>query len=241
MDENSEDLPLYLRAKEYLLQRIKRMHPGENQLEPENLLTAKLGMSRETIRKAITALMQEGIITRKHGKGNFGHPDVTNLPMRIDINSDFKRILTSLGYEVKSLTSAARTTAPSAGMLRRMPEAAKSKVVSFDIDYLADDVTALHGRVELLEEIVVTPPAPGEYYDNMNDFLTEHCRTPSNHTTAWLLAENAGSTARHFGLKPSAAILCWEEIYYNICDQKMGYIKIYFNPAVMDLSLLVKF
>ncbi len=242
MKNKENGFPLYLQAKEYLLDQIKRMKPGENKLEPENLLTAKLGMSRETIRKAMSTLIQEGIITRKHGKGNFGHPAVTNLQMRIDVNSDFRRMLTTLGYSVRSIRSEVSMISPTAGMLRRMPEAADSKVVCFDLEFYADGILAIHGKVELLQDIVVNMPEPGEYLDNMNEFLGEHCTTESNHTTAWLIAENAGRTfGGLFGIKPSVSLLCWEEIYYNLYDQKMGYIKIHFNPAVMDLSLLLKF
>jgi hypothetical protein len=75
----------------------------------------------------------------------------------------------------------------------------------------------------------------------MNEFLAQHCTTPSNHTTAWLLAENAGDRGRLFAMEPSAALLCWEEVYYNVYDEKMGYLKVLFNPALMDLSLLLKF
>jgi DNA-binding GntR family transcriptional regulator len=217
------------------------MKPRENQLEPENLLATKLGMSRETIRKAMSALMQDGIITRKHGEGNFGHPAVTNLPMRIDINSDFKRILSGLGYGVKTVRSDVTIASPSKGMLKRMPEAADAKVVAFNIVYYANESPAVYGNVELLEDCVVTLPESGEYTEPMNEFLMTHCKTPSNHTTAWLMAENAGGRAHLFDMEPAAPMLCWEEIYYNVYDEKMGYIKISFNPAIMDLSLLLKF
>lgn len=103
------------------------MEPGDNQLEPENLLSSKLAMSRETVRKAMSVLIREGVITRWHGKGNFGHPAVTNLPMRIDINSDFRRLLRSAGYKVKTLRSEPVIATPSAEMLRRMPESENEK------------------------------------------------------------------------------------------------------------------
>ncbi|OHD79638.1 MAG: hypothetical protein A3J97_11500 [Spirochaetes bacterium RIFOXYC1_FULL_54_7] len=241
MEENKNETPLYIQAKDYLLGIIRRMEGGANQLEGENLLAAKLGMSRETIRKAMTTLIQEGIITRRHGKGNYGHPSLTNLNMRIDLNSDFRRILTSRGYTVRSFRSGGVVATPSAGMIKRMPEAEGSAVVAFDLDLLADGRPAIHGSVQLLRDIVTRIPQAGEYVDNINEYLKDHCQTESNHTTAWLLAENNAAMARHFSLEPGTALLCWEEIYYDITDRKMGYVKIYFNPEIMDLSLLLKF
>ncbi len=241
MEKSRDDAPLYLQAKEYLLKRIRAMKPGDNRLEPENLLSEKLGMSRETVRKAMGSLMEEGSITRKHGKGNFGHPAVTNLTMRFDLNSDFKRLLGSRGYAVRSFRSAPRPAAPSPGMLARMEEARGARVLAFELDFTADGEHAIRGRVELLEAFVVSAPEPGEYFENMGGMIKDHCANESNHTTAWLMAENDAESAALFGLPANAPLLCWEEIYYNLYDEKMGYVKIWFNPKIMDLSILLSF
>lgn len=239
--KNDAERPRYLRAKQYLLSRIKKMRPGRNQLEPENQLTVRLGICRETVRKAMSTLIEEGVITRRRGKGNFGHPEVANLKMRIDRNSDFWRILSSRGHAVRAFRSVASVQSPSAGMLRRMPEAEGTTVLTFDLDFFAADRAAIHGKVELLMSIVKTVPLPGEYSGKFNAILKEHCTTETNHTTAWLAAENAGAQAARFDLDANAALLCWEEVYYDLFDQKFGYIKVYFNPALIDLSMLLKF
>ncbi|MBI9104187.1 MAG: GntR family transcriptional regulator [Spirochaetales bacterium] len=217
------------------------MKPGINQLEPENLLSAKLGMSRETIRKAMSSLISEGIVSRWHGKGNFGHPEVTNLSMRIDINSDFRRILTNSGYNVKTVRSEALILPPTEAMLNRMPEASNKKAINFILYFYADNSLAIHCQVELLQDVVVKMPEAGEYSENINSFLGNHCIRESNHTTAWLKAGLNEEIAGEFGLAPTIPLLEWEEVYYDIFDFKMGYLKIYFHPEIMDLSLLLKF
>jgi GntR family transcriptional regulator len=236
-----EAMPRYLQAKKYLLEQIKRLSPGKNQLEPENTLTEKLGMSRETVRKAMTSLIQDGVITRWHGKGNFGHPAVSNLPMRIDINSDFRRLLTESHYTVRSVRSESSIGKPSQDMLKRMPEANDKEIVSFILSIYGNDQLAIQGDVELLREIVTEIPTSGEYTENMDVFIKEHCMTESNHTTAWLLAQHNPVVSKRFSLPPDTPLLCWEEIYYNLYDEKMGYVKIYFNPLMMDISMMLKF
>jgi GntR family transcriptional regulator len=234
-------IPRYIAAKEYLLDRIRKMRPGDNQLESENQLTAKLGMSRETIRKAMTILIQEGVITRWHGKGNFGHPGVTNLPMRMDINSDFRRILMNAGYTVKTVRTSASVLSPSTDMINRMPEIASKPVVNFGQLFYADGNLAIQCQVELPEEQMLKMPDAGEYTENINEFLREYCNRESSHTTAWLKAGINPSIAESFYLGPETPLLEWEEVYYDIYDQRIGYIKIFFHPKIMDLSLLLKF
>ena len=236
-----ESIPRYLRAKKYLLQQIKSLQARNNQLEPENALAEKLGISRETVRKAMMSLIQEGVITRWHGKGNFGHPAVTNLSMRIDLNSDFRRILVESGYAVRSFRSKSEEREASDSMRKRMLESEEKTVVAYDLDIYGDDVLAVQGKVELFREIVISLPPEGEYNDSMNSTLREHCVSESNHTTAWLLAENNPEIAKRFSLIPDTPLLCWEEIYYNLYDEKMGFVKVFFNPKIMNLSFLLKF
>ncbi len=233
--------PLYIKAKEYLLDKIRHMQPGSNQLEPENMLTVKLGMSRETIRKAISDLIHEGAASRWHGKGNFGHPGVTSLPMRMDINSDFRRILEHTGYNVSTIRTEHIVCKPDDDMLKRMPEASGKSIISFGQLFYADGKLAIQCQVNLLEEIVIKKPKAGLYTENINAFLQEYCRKESSHTTAWLKAALQPQISGRFGLDPTTPLLEWEEVYYDIYDHKLGYIKIYFHPEIMDLSLLLKF
>jgi GntR family transcriptional regulator len=236
-----EKKPLYIIAKEYMLKKIKQMIPGNNQLEPEHQLTAKLNMSRETIRKAMSTLIQDGIVTRWHGKGNFGHPEVTNLPMRMDINSDFRRLLKNAGYKVDTWRTESSITAPTADLLKRIPEAMDKEVVEFGQSFFANGQLAIQCRVELLREYVTEIPEEGYYTENINDFLMQHCNRETSYTIAWLNAGLNSEISEKFGLPPMTPLLVWEEIYYDIFDFKLGYVKIYFHPETMDLSLLLNF
>ncbi len=64
--------PLYEQMKEVIIQKI---HSGEyvsgDCLPGERALMQQYGVSRITIRQAIGALVNEGIVYRKHGKGTF--------------------------------------------------------------------------------------------------------------------------------------------------------------------------
>jgi GntR family transcriptional regulator len=70
--------PKYLHVRRILLDRIEEtMRPGD-QLPTEHALCAEFSVSRETIRSALAALEQDGIIERTRGRGTF----IARLPRR---------------------------------------------------------------------------------------------------------------------------------------------------------------
>ena len=71
MDKNST-VPIYIQLEESIKEKIKNKEylPGEA-LPTERELTELYVVSRMTIRQAIGELVQEGVLTRKKGKGTF--------------------------------------------------------------------------------------------------------------------------------------------------------------------------
>ena len=233
--------PLYIQMKEYLLKQIQKMDPGDNQLEPENLLSKKLSMSRETVRKAMSILIREGVITRWHGKGNFGHPAVSNLVMRVDMNSDFRRILRNAGYEVRTVRTQAVLSTPSVQMLHRMPESAEEDILTYQLSFYADEKLAIHATVELLNRYVKCTPETGVYTEILIDSLKRYCDIDSTYSTAWQKAGICPEIALKFQIPENTPLLMWDELYYDLNDHKIGYVEIHFNPEIMDLSMKLTF
>ncbi len=229
--------PLYMQMKEYLLGQIQKMIPGKNQLDPEKLLSKKFGMSRETVRKAMSILIQEGVITRWHGKGNFGHPAITNLVMRVDENSDFRRILRNAGYKVKTTRSQSRLKKPSKQMLNRFPEAKTEDVLAYELQFFADSRLAIHVSVELRNKYVKYKPESGIYSEIIIDALKKYFDVDSAYSTAWQRAGLSPEISSQFDIDPNTPLLIWDEVYYDIHDYKIGYVEIHFNPEIMDLSM----
>lgn len=65
-------LPLYVKVKQALLREIRQGHYAPHQpVPPEHVLVQRFGVSRITVRRAISDLVAEGVLYRKAGKGTF--------------------------------------------------------------------------------------------------------------------------------------------------------------------------
>jgi DNA-binding GntR family transcriptional regulator len=71
--------PLYVRIQEYIAELILtgKLKP-EDKLRSEREFSDELGVSRMTVRKAMTELVNEGLLDRRHGSGTYvSKPKVT--------------------------------------------------------------------------------------------------------------------------------------------------------------------
>ncbi|SMB79856.1 GntR family transcriptional regulator [Deinococcus hopiensis] len=67
--------PVYLQVAQGLTSRIESgVLEGGAALPSERELAAELGVSRVTVRQALTLLAQQGTVTRRHGSGTFVNP-----------------------------------------------------------------------------------------------------------------------------------------------------------------------
>lgn len=119
--------PLYARIKEALRTRILEGHykPHE-QLPSESELMAAYGVSRITVRQALSDLQNEGLIFRVHGKGSF----VSKPKAFQDLGQlqGFGEAMRKMGYETFAKLLSLRTVTPSAQVAEKLRLPKRSKV-----------------------------------------------------------------------------------------------------------------
>lgn len=92
----------YVAVRQSLLERISTMQVGE-QLPSETVLCEEFGISRITLRHAVDGLVQDGRLSREHGRGTFvSEPQAgVHYPERFaDVVTGFHRQQTSAGHLV---------------------------------------------------------------------------------------------------------------------------------------------
>mgnify|MGYP005845967271 FL=1 len=64
--------PIYLQIKDWIWQQVSHgIWPEHTKLKSETDLAGELGVNRGTVRKAISELIDEGVLMRIHGRGTF--------------------------------------------------------------------------------------------------------------------------------------------------------------------------
>jgi GntR family transcriptional regulator len=74
------------------------MSPG-SRLPSEEQMAKQLGISRPTIRSALSALEQEGLVVRRHGVGTFATTPQTVMDASLQVLNSVADIVRNNGYE----------------------------------------------------------------------------------------------------------------------------------------------
>lgn len=91
------------KVRDYLYEYIKNMNlKNSTKLPSEDVIAQSLGVSRITIRKALTDLETGGVVFRVHGKGTFVNPEALKLKVNIINGFEVEQMIIDSGYDAKS-------------------------------------------------------------------------------------------------------------------------------------------
>lgn len=166
--------PLYLQLSARLAQNIRdgRFRPHEA-LPSERLLSESLNLSRVTARKAIDRLVEQGLIVRKRGSGNYIAPQLEQPLSRL---TSFSEELRQRGFEPSSrwLSRACTAAAPDEQLSLGLSPGAR--VARLERLRLADG-TVMAYEISVLPEPVL--PDPAQVQASLYDHLGQIGKAPA--------------------------------------------------------------
>ena len=95
--------PLYVEVKEAILELARTQCGPDRRLPSEEELCRLLGVSRATVREALSILCREGFVSKRHGIGNLVNRSVLDTPMRFDLERGLRRMLEDAGYQASTI------------------------------------------------------------------------------------------------------------------------------------------
>lgn len=166
--------PLYLQLARRIGDAVRAgKYQAHEALPSERSLSEALGVSRVTARKAIDQLVEQGLIVRRRGSGNYIAPRIEQPLSKL---TSFSEELNRRGYTpssrwlVRTLTAALPDEQLSLGL------SPNARVARLERLRLADDVVMAFEVSVLPQEVVPNPEAvKGSLYE----YLTANGRAPS--------------------------------------------------------------
>lgn len=153
-DAMAEKLREYIRSSDA---------PRSLKLPPEAVIGESMGVSRITVRRALSDLEQEGLIQRIHGRGTFINPNISKIKATITPGQDLHQLIRESGYESRNELISLETVPADLHHAEVLEVAPGSPLIKVVCSYYANDILAIVSINHIPEGLLKTTPSREEW------------------------------------------------------------------------------
>jgi DNA-binding GntR family transcriptional regulator len=229
-----------IKRKKFLNYINSKTFPGRK-LPNESDLAKILGMSLGTIREILRELEMTGTVTKMKGKGNFLNASSQSMKMRIDLVKEFSELIEGKGFEVSFETFAFRGKEDSRLMklgAKFFPELMTTEDYRLIGNvYFADLTPAVLSVFLVPVELMQADMTEKEF---VSSYWEEYIQTFDHAGIKWEVGVVSEMLTEFLKLPIGLPIQMWNEIHYNKYDELICCSYSYFNPEIMEMSMVRK-
>ncbi|MBC7258457.1 MAG: GntR family transcriptional regulator [Chloroflexi bacterium] len=231
--------PLYLQAEEALNRLIQDgTYRVGDRLPPEPELAQRLGISRATLREALRAFEDKGLITRRRGLGTFINAPAPLIDSGLEQLESLDSLARRMGLVCTTEDLEIREEPATPELASRLGIAAGDKVITVGRTKVTNGVIAAYMYDVLPAWVTDVATLRASFKGSVLDYLLER-GVPLSFAWTNIIATRADSSvAAKLHVKPSTVLLLLEEVSYTQENQIVGYSQNYFLPTVFKFHLI---
>lgn len=226
-------------VKSHIKERILNDEFEGNRIPSETDLANDLGVSRTTVRDALSRLQNEGVIYRKQGVGTFVNRPGLQIKSRLDEIWSYEAVLEAHGYRpsTKVLEVRREPAEPAMAGVLNLPIDAEILVVRklFLEDHQPVIMTCNYIPQRLIHKPFKTKHLKVPVFDFLAEFAGQHL---SYYLSEIVPVVTNESLAHTLHVPPSTAVLSLEEVGYNEENEPILKACSYFRDDLLRLGLI---
>ncbi len=231
-------LTLFSQAKSEITKLINENYSFMSRLPSEQQLAEQMGVSRNTVREALKALENEGILISRHGVGTFVISTPGHMKHNIAVLNSTTDIIANNGYipGSKSILFERRTAPAELSKHLNLPESQEflyiERVRTADnkpIAYVEDYIPYQEG---LLELFAASPDVP------LFPLLDQNGRKAAFSSCTLHSALSSPKLQEHLELAETTALLLLKQSHYSNKGELTLYSDSYFLTQELEFSLI---
>lgn len=225
-------------VKANLKDRILRGEFEEGRIPPETELATELGVSRTTIRDALSRLEQEGAIFRKQGAGTFVNEPGLQIKSRLEEIWSYEEVLREHGYTPSVKVIGVETVPADAAVAADLKIEDGEPVMVMEKIFLENDDPVVLTINRIPASIVHDEISPKDD-EPIYAFLEAHC---DRHLAYYLSEIVPVALPRHharlLGATPGTPAICFEEIGFDQDNEPVVRATSYFRDDLLRFRLI---
>lgn len=234
--------PLSVRVARELRQQLDREYISGGKLPSEPELASRLGVSRGTVRQAMTILEREGVIYRRQGSGTFVNKYVLRIRTRAEYAYEFSEMLRIAGYEASIRAISVEHLPLPQDIAVQLDTAQEIPALFVRKLFLADGQPAIFCEDILPEDQICGEYAEAELKEHpIFNFLKERCGQHIDLVRTELIPQIADeSLAALLEIEAGKPLLRFDETSLNQDGIPVLFSRIHFKDEFIRFTLLRK-
>ena len=227
-------------VKAALKQRIYNAEFDEGRIPSETDLATELGVSRTTIRDALSRLELEGSIFRKQGAGTFVNEASLQIHTRLEEIWLYEAMLEAHGYNPSTQIIGVTEQAAGSDIASALNIQTGAPVVTVQKLFLADGQPVIFTVNHIPVELITSDYTIETFHRPMQSFLSEACQQELAYYLSEIVPLNASTRLTELLDLPDhkTAIISFEEIGYNTDNEPILKATSYFRDDLLRLRLI---
>jgi GntR family transcriptional regulator len=226
-------------AKTHIKQRILNDEFDGARIPSETELANQLGVSRTTIRDALSRLQIEGVILRKQGAGTFVNRAGLRIKSRLEEIWGYENVLEDHGYSPSTKILSVRQESPDSEAAERLRLGAGEKLLVVEKLFLANEKPVILTINRIPLGLIRRPFVEADFHVPAYQFLLEFGQQRLSHYLSEIVPTVvSGALSEILKLEPGSALLTFEESGYNEANEPIILARSHFRDDLLRFRLI---
>jgi len=226
-------------AKAHIKQRIVNDEFNEGRIPSETSLADEMGVSRTTVRDALSRLELEGTVYRKQGAGTFVNEPGLRIQTRLDEIWAYEAMLKAHGYTPSTRILSVTSNSADAHITETLSLNDTEEVVRVKKLFLADDKPVIYVENYIPRTLISSNYTADDFRQPISQTLSDLTQQHLAYYVSDIIPLIADTNLRHtLDLSLNTALISFDEVGYNQENQPILYSRSYFKDDLLRLRLL---
>lgn len=226
-------------AKAHIKQRIVNDEFDEGRIPSETMLADELGVSRTTVRDALSRLELEGTVYRKQGAGTFVNEPGLRIQTRLDEIWAYEAMLKAHGYTPSTRILDVASQSATAHIAEALSMRDSDSIVLVKKLFLADDAPVIYVENYIPRALITADYSTDDFrqpiYQTLSDLTQQHL---AYYVSDIIPLVVSAELQKILNLSPNTALISFDEVGFNQENQPILYSRSYFKDDLLRLRLL---
>ncbi len=226
-------------AKTHLKDRILNDEFDNGRIPSETDLANELGVSRTTVRDALSRLEVEGAIYRKQGAGTFVNEPGLQIKTRLEEVWSYEDVIKAHDYKPSTKIVGLSTEPAKHTIAKALKIAPHTDIVIIKKLFLADDEPVILAHNRIPAKLLTPPYAEADFCQPIYQFLWSNGRHQlSNYLSEIIPTIASDNLAKILNIPQQTALISFSEIGYNADNEPILSSTSYFRDDLLRFRLI---